>query len=308
MIQAAAAQGVSTDNIFVTGHSLGGAEAESVAANLGLDGATFGAPGVPQFSSTGGNTNLTDYVDYGDAVRNLASDTAPGAQLAGPNMNHVGNVVMVGNIADQQALLDAGYALNNDTDGTAGRYVLGIMAGQLGDHMLGNYANDLGTPLQSLSPASASSDQLNPYNLLEGLDLPMGATGQQDLSQASIVNGDEVTSPDFTITLNGDSNISVTENQPLSFGNQSSTDGTTTLDLNASNLDAASGSFTSSSGLTYVDTETYNADGTLVSSTLTNPDGSFALSNFNTNEPLAETSVALQRDRLIVDVVALCDL
>jgi hypothetical protein len=30
--------------------------------------------------------------------------------------------------------------------------------------------------------------------------------------------------------------------------------------------------------------------------------------NLQTCEPLAETSVALQRDRLIVDVVALCDL
>ena len=160
VIQAAAGQGVSTDNIFVTGHSLGGAEAESVAANLGLGGATFGAPGVPQFSSTGGNTNLTDYVDYGDPVGNFASDTAPGAQLAGPNMNHVGNVVMVGDVANQQGLLDAGYALNNDTDGTAGPYVLGIAAGQLGDHMLGNYANDLSAPLQSLSRAPASSDQL----------------------------------------------------------------------------------------------------------------------------------------------------
>jgi hypothetical protein len=283
VIQAAAGQGISTDNIFVTGHSRGGAEAESVAANLGLGGATFGAPGVPQFTTSGGNSNLTDYVDYGDPVGNFASDTVSGAQLAGPNMDHVGNVVMVGNIANQQGLLDAGYALNNDTDGSAGPYVLGILAGQLGDHMLGNYANDLNSPLQSLSPASATTDQLDPYNLLEGIDLPMGSAGQQDLSQASIVNGDEVTSPDFTITLNSDGSLTVTENQPLSNGSLSSTDGTTTFNVNPSALDVTSGTFVESGGPTYVDTETYNSNGVLVSSTLTNPDGSYAVSSFDTN-------------------------
>jgi NAD-dependent dihydropyrimidine dehydrogenase PreA subunit len=34
----------------------------------------------------------------------------------------------------------------------------------------------------------------------------------------------------------------------------------------------------------------------------------FEIRKIEPSEPLAETSVALQRDRLIVDVVALCDL
>lgn len=77
--------------IFVTGHSLGGVEAEAVAAADGqgglsiAGGATFGAPGLPGYSG-GGNatlmTNFINYVDFGDPVGNYASDVNSELDLA----------------------------------------------------------------------------------------------------------------------------------------------------------------------------------------------------------------------------------
>jgi hypothetical protein len=62
---------------FVTGHSLGGAEAEDVAAVLGLGGDTFGAPGVSKILTAGGvlsnGANLTDYVIAGDPIGNYTA-------------------------------------------------------------------------------------------------------------------------------------------------------------------------------------------------------------------------------------------
>jgi hypothetical protein len=62
---------------FVTGHSLGGAEAEDVAAVLGLGGDTFGAPGVSKILSANGalskGANLIDYVIAGDPIGNYTA-------------------------------------------------------------------------------------------------------------------------------------------------------------------------------------------------------------------------------------------
>jgi hypothetical protein len=46
VIAAAEAQGISRDKIYITGHSLGGAETAYVAAQLNLPGETYGAPGI----------------------------------------------------------------------------------------------------------------------------------------------------------------------------------------------------------------------------------------------------------------------
>ena len=72
--------------IYITGHSLGGAEAEAaVQAAVSnndpwiLGGVTFGAPGLPGYYGPADLGNLTDYVDYGDPIGNYAHDT----ELAG---------------------------------------------------------------------------------------------------------------------------------------------------------------------------------------------------------------------------------
>ena len=77
VIGAAELEGISTSNIYLTGHSLGGLEAEVLAqyeynlpAHITLDGATFGEPGLPANTTAGLDTGLIDYVDYGDPVGN----------------------------------------------------------------------------------------------------------------------------------------------------------------------------------------------------------------------------------------------
>ena len=70
--------------VYVTGHSLGGEEAEYVqnaanAANSPFSvggGTVFGAPGVPQLVANGNSPNFTSYIDYGDAVGNYVASGA----------------------------------------------------------------------------------------------------------------------------------------------------------------------------------------------------------------------------------------
>jgi hypothetical protein len=78
----AIADGYGADPIYVTGHSLGGTEAEAAAINWNsslsggfISGAvTFAATGVPGYLSPGGNNNFINFVDYGDPIGNYAHD------------------------------------------------------------------------------------------------------------------------------------------------------------------------------------------------------------------------------------------
>ncbi len=103
----------STNNIYVTGHSLGGTEAEAAAQSLGADviqgGVTFAATGLPGNSSTNQiSANLIDYVDYGDPIGNFSSDIlSPLSSISPQNMFHYGVVVYTGNITDSADLQDA---------------------------------------------------------------------------------------------------------------------------------------------------------------------------------------------------------
>lgn len=108
VISIATAQGYSTDQIFVTGHSLGGAEAEAASvniprfANLTLGGITFGAPGI---SGAAPNGKLVDYVDFGDAVGNFDAKLNIGASYTPQSVTHVGKVEMVGSATNAEPLL-----------------------------------------------------------------------------------------------------------------------------------------------------------------------------------------------------------
>ena len=65
------ALGGDRQRVLVTGHSLGGADAEYQAANLGLAGSTFAALGV-KFAASECALDLIDYLYRQDAVANLA--------------------------------------------------------------------------------------------------------------------------------------------------------------------------------------------------------------------------------------------
>jgi hypothetical protein len=108
----AISQQQSLPQIFVTGFSLGGTEAEKAAQALGLGsggisgGVTFGATGLPGYSSTTASNNsaFVNYVNFGDAVGNYAKD----GELSEVSFtgDHFGSVVFVGNTLDQDSLRD----------------------------------------------------------------------------------------------------------------------------------------------------------------------------------------------------------
>ncbi|MGD1083023.1 MAG: hypothetical protein ABR881_32315 [Candidatus Sulfotelmatobacter sp.] len=112
--------------IFLTGHSLGGAEAESVALNTGLPGVTFGAPGILPLSIAA--QNFTNYVDYGDPI--------------GKFKGHFGSVDYVGSKNDSSGITDALIeqlaSLGRDPAATS---IAGVY------HSLQNYGHDLGLHL-----------------------------------------------------------------------------------------------------------------------------------------------------------------
>ena len=99
----AALQGYSASDIFVTGHSLGGWEAEYVAQQTGLDGIGFESPGLNTIvAGNGADSGFVNIETYGDPAAYFATDL-PGLQPfmpsyvpAGGSKPHYGAIVMIG--------------------------------------------------------------------------------------------------------------------------------------------------------------------------------------------------------------------
>jgi hypothetical protein len=94
-----ATQGAARENVYVAGHSLGGAEAEYVAAQLDLSGATFGAPGIHASAIPDGSPpDLKNYVVYGDPVGNYSADPPNRLSniLFSDDIHHFGKVEYIG--------------------------------------------------------------------------------------------------------------------------------------------------------------------------------------------------------------------
>ncbi|WP_367646130.1 hypothetical protein [Mycolicibacterium sp. P1-5] len=100
---AAALQGYSTSDIFVTGHSLGGWEAEYVAQQTGLGGIGFESPGINTIvAGNGANSGFVNIETYGDPAAYFSTDL-PGLQPfmpryvpGGGSKPHYGPIVMIG--------------------------------------------------------------------------------------------------------------------------------------------------------------------------------------------------------------------
>lgn len=111
---AAISQGYSTDDIFVTGHSLGGWEAQFVAQQLGLGGISFEAPGMNStVAGNGRDSMFVNIITYGDPAGFMATDL-PGLQPLVPPYDptggtkpHYGNIVLIGDPAAMTPLLNA---------------------------------------------------------------------------------------------------------------------------------------------------------------------------------------------------------
>jgi Ca2+-binding RTX toxin-like protein len=136
---------------FVTGHSLGGAEAEDAAAVLGLGGDTFAAPGVGNILTAGGvlsnGANLTDYVVADDPVGNHTTFSG----------QHVGTVVTLPSVHFTSTLFGG---------------LVGMVLG-LREHSIVNYGQALADagliPSNPLPPPSQSSNSSPTFDDLNQL-------------------------------------------------------------------------------------------------------------------------------------------
>lgn len=77
---------LSSAPIYLTGHSLGGAEAQDVAYIIGdTNGVTFGSPGTPDLSTPVGASHFVNYVDYGDPVGQFGAHFGTTQQVGLPS-------------------------------------------------------------------------------------------------------------------------------------------------------------------------------------------------------------------------------
>ncbi|MGE2714449.1 hypothetical protein ACQI4L_10365 [Mycolicibacterium litorale] len=110
----AALQGYTSDDIFVTGHSLGGWEAQFVAQQTGLAGIGFEAPGINTVvPGNGADSMFVNIGTYGSSAPYMATDL-PGLQPfmppyvpGGGTKPHYGPIVMIGDPAAMTPLYNA---------------------------------------------------------------------------------------------------------------------------------------------------------------------------------------------------------
>jgi hypothetical protein len=132
-----AAHKLASAPIYLTGHSLGGAEAEYVASKDGNNGVTFGAPGtlIPVYPRVGPGQTFTNYVDYGDPVGNFGF--------------HFGAVQEVGPASDAAAT-----AVIEKAWGP----VLGALVAASQFHPLNHYAADLNISTTLMASNSSATN------------------------------------------------------------------------------------------------------------------------------------------------------
>jgi hypothetical protein len=153
-LAAAAAQGIPETAFYITGHSLGGAVAAFVAAQLNLPGETFGAPGILAAAiPTGMASKLTNYVEYGDTVGNYSAEPdVLNGFVQSPDILRFGPPSYIGDPLAALALEAAGQLFGPGTteeENEEGLVALGALATQY--HVLTTYALDLGVTLQNQS-------------------------------------------------------------------------------------------------------------------------------------------------------------
>lgn len=110
----AALQGYGTDDLFVTGHSLGGWEAEYVAQHTGLGGIGFESPGLnTTLPGNGADSGFVNIETYGDTAAYLATDLPalqpfmPAYVPGGGSKPHYGSIVMIGDPTATNPLVNA---------------------------------------------------------------------------------------------------------------------------------------------------------------------------------------------------------
>jgi len=169
----AAAKGIASANVFLTGQSLGGIEAEYVAQQTGLAGIAFDPTGVPNNSDAHSGSNFVDIVTAGDPVGNYASDLKTEQPFApSSGLNHYGQVITIGSAADNTTL-------HNDVHSWGNIFldplVIANLYGLIQDfHYIGVQGHDLGV---TFSPYSSSTDGSGEQNR------PVWSVGGDTISQ-----------------------------------------------------------------------------------------------------------------------------
>jgi hypothetical protein len=221
-IKDAEADGYSPDAVSLTGHSLGGADAEYVGQQTGLPGTTFGAPGIPNDDTGFSGAYFYDYVDRGDPVGNYAPDGNENPILQAQNIAHYGQALYVGPYTNAALLITASIAYEAATSSTspasaAAEYAvflssLGLAASYY--HPLGNYAADLNLPPPPGLPAGGPDLSASGFpGFFGGTDIPGFDIGTPGALQ---ISGDTITATDVnghtaTLTLpTGGSTVSLT--------------------------------------------------------------------------------------------------
>ncbi|WP_235677040.1 hypothetical protein [Mycolicibacterium porcinum] len=147
---AAIAQGYRKEDIFVTGHSLGGWEAAYVAQQTGLGGIGFESPGLnTTVPGNGADSGFVNVLTYGDTAAYFSTDL-PGLQPfmpeyvpGGGSKPHYGAIVMIGNPDAAIPLMNSAALLNTGPIGGA-IFVVDILVNFLQYHLPGIQAYHLG--------------------------------------------------------------------------------------------------------------------------------------------------------------------
>ncbi|CAN5828666.1 hypothetical protein BH09ACT7_BH09ACT7_35730 [soil metagenome] len=147
---AAAEQGYSKSDIFVTGHSLGGWEAEYVAQQTGLGGIGFESPGInTTVPGNGVNSGFLNVETYGDPAAYFATDL-PGLQPfmpayvpGGGSKPHYGSIVMIGDPAAMFPLINASSLWGSNLVGDL-IFAVDLLGNFVEHHLPGMQAYNLG--------------------------------------------------------------------------------------------------------------------------------------------------------------------
>jgi len=157
VVGAANAEGYATANVFVTGHSLGGIEAEYVASQTGLGGIGFESTGIPAKDIGAQASNFVNTAEYGDPVASYTSDISgeqpfcPEYVAGGGKDPHYGLIIQFGVPADQATMsVDmANWEKSLDADATTLADWASLFVGH---HFPGVQAHDLGITLSPYAP------------------------------------------------------------------------------------------------------------------------------------------------------------
>ena len=173
VLKTAQSEGISKSNIYLTGHSLGGAEAEYADVKTGLTGTTFGAPGISSdYIPSGKTSHLTDYVEYGDPVGNYAytgPNSPEGPFIYSDNVEHFGTTKYTGHPSDALALIASGQAYGSSNSEVKAGGLTGFLLAADNFHPLTVYAGSLEHLLADPPSGATSISGPNISNLISGI-------------------------------------------------------------------------------------------------------------------------------------------